>query len=499
MSTPNSGGQPDFNGQFQGQVPGQPVPNGQFQGQVPGQPVPNGQFQGQVPGQPVPNGQFQGQVPAQPTKSRGKMVAIISAIVVAVLVIVGGGAFALSRLGGGGYKSPEALAEGIDSAFKNNSLASLAGALSPEEVNAATAWKAEYKPNGGADWSKLADPKALSDYVSAINIKKSDMEYTVESKSEQLSLITITKWDSDVEVKPELADKLRQHYKEAKGSDLTANESASFDDMKKQIEDNPIGSSDVLADIPGHKLTLVSVKEGSKWYLSTYMTLAEMVMGTSKGEPNYSANFSDTKGASSPEEAVSGMTDALLNGASPGSEDFYRFLDLPERRVAAVYGGSSSRSGVSNSSRSADVDLHWGLSSTKVKGGAVVNFGTTSITAGDYKVEFNGNNVKLTVPSFRQSTKTYSVDYGDGLVNPERLGIFAVQDSGGWRVSLTRTVGNLNLLAATDDAVNAAVDSLPASSYRSSVSKDELRDLALSNKPLGALLVITSNFTKALN
>ena len=97
MSTPNYGGQPGPNGQFQGQVPQQgaynpqyqgqapqPGPNGQFQGQAP-QPGPNGQFQGQVPA-PGPNGQFQGQVPAPgEKKSRGKMAAIISVIVVAVL------------------------------------------------------------------------------------------------------------------------------------------------------------------------------------------------------------------------------------------------------------------------------------------------------------------------------------------------------------------------------------------------------------------------------
>ena len=48
------------------------------------------------------------------------------------------------------------------------------------------------------------------------------------------------------------------------------------------------------------------------------------------------ADFTDVEGASSPEEAVSGMVDALRNGASMSDKDFYRFLDLPERRIAAV-------------------------------------------------------------------------------------------------------------------------------------------------------------------
>ena len=362
MSTPNYGDQPGPGGHFQGQVPQQGAYNPQFQGQVPA-PGPNGQFQGQVPA-PGPNGQFQGQVPAPgEKKSRGKMAAIISVIVVAILVVVGGGAFALSRLVGGGYKSPDALAQSIDSAFAKNSLVSLAGAASPEELNAATTWQKDYKHNGGTDWSKLMDLKALKDYIDQIDIKESEMEYTVDTKSDQVALITITKWEGDVEIKPELADKIREHYKEAKGSDLTANESQAFDKMKQEFQNNPVSSGNVLENFPNNKLTLVSVKEDAKWYLSGYMTVAEQFLGTGSAQPNYSANFTDVKGASSPEEAVSGMVDALRNGASIGSEDVYRYLDLPERRVAAVYGGGSSSSGYWRQRRAGDVgpELHEGL------------------------------------------------------------------------------------------------------------------------------------------
>ena len=65
---------------------------------------------------------------------------------------------------------------------------------------------------------------------------------------------------------------------------------------------------------------------------------------TSSIRPNYDADFTDVKGASSAEEAVSGLVDALRNGARMGDKDFYRYLDLPERRIAAVYGGAGSGS-----------------------------------------------------------------------------------------------------------------------------------------------------------
>jgi hypothetical protein len=490
MSTPNYGDQPGPNGQFEDQVPQQGAYNPQFQDQVPA---------------PGLNGQFQGQVPAPgEKKSRGKMAAIISVIVVAILVVVGGGAFALSRWFFGGYKSPDALAQSIDSAFAKNSLVSLAGAASPEELNAATAWQKDYKHNGGADWSQLMDLKALKDYIDQIDIKKSEMEYTVDTKSDQVALITITKWEGDIEIKPELADKIREHYKEAKGSDLTANESQAFDKMKQDIQNKPVFSGNVLESFPNNKLTLVSVKEDGKWYLSGYMTVAEQFLGTDSAQPNYSANFTDVKGASSPEEAVSGMVDALRNGASIGSEDVYRYLDLPERRVAAVYGGGSSSSEYSASDMDGNgVQVTWGLSSTKVSGGAIVNLGTTSITMGEYKVEFNGGSLTVSYPdtdtrTFRTTTKTMTTNYTEGLVNPERLGVFTVEDASGWHVSFVRTIGNLNLLAASDDAVNQAVDGMwsATGAYGADVSKDEIRDLALNNKPVGALLVIGWNFAK---
>ena len=48
----------------------------------------------------------------------------------------------------------------------------------------------------------------------------------------------------------------------------------------------------------------------------------------------------------------------------------------------------------------ANVQIDWGLSSTKVSGGSIVNFGTTSITAGDFSVSFNDDTVTYSYPDF---------------------------------------------------------------------------------------------------
>ena len=472
-----------------------------------GQPGPNGQFQGQAPQPGAYNPQYQGQAPQQGAKkSRGKMAAIISVIVVAVLVVIGGGAFALTRFlpGAGGFATPNALANSVSSAFDSNKLANLAPALAPSELEAATLWQKDYKANGKADWTKLMSPEAMADYIGQIDISKSTIEHTVDEKSENLSLITITKWEGEITVKPELADKFREYYEKAKGDKLTADESKMFDDLKRDISEEPNYSGNILQRLFNtDKLTLVSVKEGGKWYISPVMTMAEQMVSYSSVTPNYGADFTNVEGAKSPEEAVSGMVDALRNGAGMGDKDFYRFLDLPERRVAAVYGGSGSTGGVGDS-----IQVNWGLTSTKVSGGAIVNFGTTSITFdGSYKVEFNNDTVTYSYADSSSSSRytspkpqSQTVRFTEGLVNPERLGVFAVQDNTGWHVSFISTVGNLTLLEATDAAVNEAVNGMSSSfGSGSSVSTNELRDLATTNKPVGAMLVIVWNFMKSSN
>ena len=493
MSTPNYGGQPGPNGQFQGQVPQPGAYNPQYQGQVPQPGAYNPQYQGQAPQQGA-------------KKSRGRMAAIISVIVVAVLVVIGGGAFALTRFlpGAGGFATPNALANSVSSAFDSNKLANLAPALAPSELEAATLWQKDYKANGKADWTKLMSPEAMADYIGQIDISKSTIEHTVDEKSENLSLITITKWEGEITVKPELADKFREYYEKAKGDKLTADESKMFDDLKRDISEEPNYSGNILQRLFNtDKLTLVSVKEGGKWYISPVMTMAEQMVSYSSVTPNYSADFTNVEGAKSPEEAVSGMVDALRNGAGMGDKDFYRFLDLPERRVAAVYGGSGSTGGVGDS-----IQVNWGLTSTKVSGGAIVNFGTTSITFdGSYKVEFNNDTVTYSYADSSSSSRytspkpqSQTVRFTEGLVNPERLGVFAVQDNTGWHVSFISTVGNLTLLEATDAAVNEAVNGMSSSfGSGSSVSTNELRDLATTNKPVGAMLVIVWNFMKSSN
>ena len=304
-------------------------------------------------------------------------------------------------------------------------------------------------------------------------------------------------------------DVIREHFVEAKGTNLSASEQDFFESMRETFMHDDF-YADMLADFRDRGLRLVAVNEGGRWYVSPSMTMVEQTLGSDRrAVPHYDADFTDVEGASSPEEAVSGMVDALRNGASMSDKDYYRFLDLPERRIAAVYGDTDSSSspsgrGMDSNGKGANVQIDWGLSSTKVSGGSIVNFGTTSITAGDFSVSFNDDTVTYSYPSFDRGylspssgRKSQTVRFTEGLVNPERLGIFTVRDSTGWHVSTIRTYGNLALLEATDDAVNQAVRGFGGfMEYGVDLSQSELSDVATSNKPVGAVLVIAWNFMK---
>ena len=497
--------------QYFGGQTGQPGSNGQFSGQMPPPPEVN-QFSGQMPPPPEVN-QFSGQMPPQLAQKRNKPMALLAMMVVAALVVIGGGAYAITRVlfPSGGYSTPDDLAASIENAFDTKSLESLASALPPSELAAAMAWQQDYKADGGTDWSKMTSPEALQEYLEAIVIAESDMRYTVEEKSDQIALIRITQWTGDIVIRHELADKLRSRYAEAKGTSLTQGENDFFDELKDTINVNPIMRyGNILDSFPDGKLTLVAVNEGGRWYLSPSMTVAEQALGSDRSVvPHYDADFTDVKGASSPEEAVSGMVDALRNGANMSDKDFYRFLDLPERRIAAVYADAGSAAFVATWTLAMDdfrsnVQIDWGLSSTKVSGGSIVNFGTTSITVGDYSASFNDDTVTYSYPDFgygyssrSSSRKSQTVRFTEGLVNPERLGIFTVRDSTGWHVSVNRTYGSLSLLEATDEAVDEAIRGYGGSmQYGADRSQSELRDAATSNKTVGAVLVIMWNFMK---
>ena len=481
-----------------------------------GQPGGHGQFPLQMP-PPPPVNQCQGGMPpllvqpVAPVRKGRRPIGVLAMIVVAALVVVGGGAYAITRVlfPSGGYANPDDLAASIETAVETNSLMSLANALPPSEVSILTAAQQVDEGDGQFNRLKMTSPEALEDYINEIDDGITSIDSVVDQKSDSVAIITLRNWRGTMSVRPGIVDVVREHFVEAKGTNLSASEQELFESMRETFMHDDF-YSDMLADFRDSGLRLVAVNEGGRWYVSPSMTMVEQTLGSDRrAAPRYDADFTDVEGASSPEEAVSGMVDALRNGASMSDKDFYRFLDLPERRIAAVYADADSSSlfalrGVGINEFMDNVQIDWGLSSTKVNGGSIVNFGTTSITAGDFSVSFNDDTVTYSYPDFgygyssrSSSRKSQTVRFTEGLVNPERLGIFTVRDSTGWHVSAVRTSGNLSMLKVADGALDQAIDGAGEflGYYDSDMSRDEIRDI-ISLRGEEVIVVIVWNFMK---
>ena len=497
--------------QYFGGQTGQPGSNGQFPGQMPPPPEVN-QFSGQMPPPPEVN-QFSGQMPPQLAQRRNKPMALLAMMVVAALVVIGGGAYAITRVlfPSGGYANPDDLAASIETAVETNSLMSLANALPPSEVSILTAAQQVDEGDGQFNRLKMTSPEALEDYINEIDDGITSIDSVVDQKSDSVAIITLRNWRGTMSVRPGIVDVVREHFVEAKGTNLSASEQELFESMRETFMHDDF-YADMLADFRDRGLRLVAVNEGGRWYVSPSMTMVEQTLGSDRrAAPRYDADFTDVEGASSPEEAVSGMVDALRNGASMSDKDFYRFLDLPERRIAAVYADADSSSlfavwNLAMNEFRNNVQIDWGLSSTKVSGGAIVSVGTTSITAGDYSASFNGDTVTYSYPDFgygyssrSSSRKSQTVRFTEGLVNPERLGIFTVRDSTGWHVSAARTSGNLRMLKVTDGALDQAIDGgageFQGYTYDTDISRDVMREIVSLRGDAG-IVVIVWNFMK---
>ena len=479
-----------------------------------GQPGGHGQFPLQMP-PPPPVNQCQGGMPpllvqpVAPVRKGRRPIGVLAMIVVAALVVVGGGAYAITRVlfPSGGYANPDDLAASIETAVETNSLMSLANALPPSEVSILTDAQQVDEGDGQFNRLKMTSPEALEDYINEIDDGITSIDSVVDQKSDSVAIITLRNWRGTMSVRPGIVDVVREHFVEAKGTNLSASEQELFESMRETFMHDDF-YADMLADFRDRGLRLVAVNEGGRWYVSPSMTMVEQTLGSDRrAAPRYDADFTDVEGASSPEEAVSGMVDALRDGASMSDKDFYRFLDLPERRIAAVYGDADSSPlfavrGVGINEFMNNVQIDWGLSSTKVSGGAIVSVGTTSITADDFSASFNGDTVTYTVPksdrgSRSSSRKSQTVRFTEGLVNPERLGIFTVRDSTGWHVSAVRTSGNLSMLKVADGALDQAIDGAGEflGYYDSDMSRDEIRDI-ISLRGEEVIVVIVWNFMK---
>ena len=429
-------------------------------------------------------------------KRRRKKWVPIAAVLAAVLA-VGGGAFAVyTYLTQRGAASPDEVMSTVSQAIVDKDIISMFKMVSPSEIDT-VADSADAIRDGGSDsrkGSSKADPGALlskdaiNNYLEALDVSTSDMTYTVDQKSDDLAVATISSWHLDVRVDQSLADTLRTRYQSAKGSSLTDDEEEFFSDLDfSDLSYDGDVADDFRDDIP---LEIVMIKEDGRWFISPLMTSAQWnyrdraQWDDDVEAPNYEADFSSVKGADSPEAAVQNLTEAILDARRPSDmldDSVTGLLSLPERRLAMVYGPVMIGDDAKFSERASEnVKIDWDLTSTDIGGGqSVVQPGNSTITLNpdddDEKItfEFEGNTMKVTTPA--SDNNTASVDFTRQLEDPDRLGVVVEKSDGTWHVSSSGTIVNIFSLRPSERALDKFSDTLEDLGVDSDDS-DELAD-----------------------
>ena len=404
------------------------------------------------------------------------------AAVLAVVLAVGGGTFAVyTYLTQRGAASPDEVMSTVSQAIADKDIISMFKMVSPSEIDT-VADSADAIRDGGSDsrkGSSKADPGALlskdaiNNYLEALDVSTSDMTYTVDQKSDDLAVATISSWHLDVRVDQSLADTLRTRYQSAKGSSLTDDEEEFFSDLDfSDLSYDGDVADDFRDDIP---LEIVMIKEDGRWFISPLMTSAQWnyrdraQWDDNVEAPNYEADFSSVKGADSPEAAVQNLTEAILDARRPSDmleDNVTGLLSLPERRLAMVYGPVMVGDDRKFSERASEnVKIDWDLTSTDIGGGqAVVQPGNSKITLNpddeDEKItfEFKGNTMKVTTPASENNTA--SVDFTRQLKDPDRLGVVVEKSDGTWHVSSSGTIVNIFNLRPSERALDKFSDTL---------------------------------------
>ena len=434
-------------------------------------------------------------------KRRRKKWVPIAAVLAAVLA-VGGGAFAVyTYLTQRGAASPDEVMSTVSQAIVDKDIISMFKMVSPSEIDT-VADSADAIRDGGSDsrkGSSKADPGALlskdaiNNYLEALDVSTSDMTYTVDQKSDDLAVATISSWHLDVRVDQSLADTLRTRYQSAKGSSLTDDEEEFFSNLDfSDLSYDGDFAEDFSEDFnnEGIPLEIVMIKEDGRWYISPLLTSAQWSYQTQTKwdddveSPNYDADFDSVKGADSPEAAVQNLTEAILDARRPSDmldDSVTGLLSLPERRLAMVYGPVMIGDDAKFSERASEnVKIDWDLTSTDIGGGqSVVQPGNSTITLNpdddDEKItfEFEGNTMKVTTPA--SDNNTASVDFTRQLEDPDRLGVVVEKSDGTWHVSSSGTIVNIFSLRPSERALDKFSDTLEDLGVDSDDS-DELAD-----------------------
>ena len=481
-------GSPPYGQQHYGQQPGYPQTYGQQPGypQTHGQQPGYGQVYGQQPGYgqalgapaygtpgPAPaSGAPQRAPGGAPKRRRGLLIGITAAVTVVVLGLGAWGAFAL--LGRtGGAPTPEAAVENLLGAAAKFDQIGTALALAPSETELFRGAMERLLDSGYGQPPENSDIPALQDSFErlhqALRITVVDLELSTKPIVNEVELVTIDGGRIEFEGEQQAIDEALLDIALAGEYEAGIQQGLSVDEAIAQARANAVYRVSDL-DLPAtydfrtgwddgtgaldEPIRLVTVKEGSGWYVSAIMStvhfaIEQMNAGGSRSVDAPASGVADATPAATPEEAgtrfgdsiLAAVEDTMTRSGVPGQEAA-GMLALAERRLVSLYVVpllESLQPTTSPVGGSAD-------NAFSTSGGfrAFEYDGRTMVLPDEYTVTIDGQSAVLDdyclrTPDGQRSCLNDEKWFRElGL---DRLGIVVVQEQGGWVVSVYETAG----------------------------------------------------------
>ncbi|SJM58754.1 hypothetical protein [Gulosibacter sp. 10] len=449
---------------------------GTYGGQYPQQPGPNSAY-GQPPSGYAPTG------PGGPRKRNRKLLfGIIAAVVVVVLGLGTWGLFAL--LGKfGGARSPEAAVTDMFDSVASFNVVDSALALAPSErdIFQDAAQQLQQADIGASeDGEHPSAMDALEAAERAVDIEREDFEYETEEIVEGVELVTITSGtlivDGDEEAleaaMQDLAWAMEYEWQKQTGADeqeaVSAADAATTEVEAPELpyEFDMTMQGGTSGDMFPEGFSAVTVKEGSGWYVSYFMTFAHYMtqafFGYGGGGPSTPGDtVVEATPAATPEEVGTGLAEAFMEAGTAAfqgqSGDFESGIGLfseAERTLLSLYvlpmlKYAQQDSGGYSTGEPLDYSVEGGFERFEHEG-------TTMILPDDLRLTADGDTLVLDgycatdEGSYSGPSTMCLTDWpGFGELGFDELGLVVVQEGGGWVFSPYRTM-EVFVEAATD-------------------------------------------------
>lgn len=285
----------------------------------------------------------------RPGKRRRGLVVALACLMV---VLLGGGtAGALWwRSNLQGSASPEEAVSDLATALSEKDLVRLYGLVAPSERGALTALTdAEVSRGGTGGAGSSGDDGTVADTLETllesveVSIDADALSLTVETVVEDVSVVTVRSGSAEVtvdtramgEVVVDLVIEYGGYYTEADRDWLL--EEWRYDSV--DVEGTHVYTVRDWEDSGDLPLTIVTVEEGGRWYVSPVLTFFELQYqyGLRWSDARRGSYVIDGVGAESPEAAIEALADVAWARDGYVTRELVALLPLAERRVASLY------------------------------------------------------------------------------------------------------------------------------------------------------------------